>query len=324
VPIAPAWVGCTFAAGHVLLGALYFAVFVAPRGSGAWPAYQEVLLSTSVYAVLIGYATAALAYARRAHETTLRDLQPALDCNEAERSTLQREVLRFHTAELRWVGLISAIGAMAVTYFTTDVTQRFGRGHPAALWILWQNALSFWLVGRTIAHDLRISRIFSRAAQRHAAIDLFDLTPLEPLAGRGLQSALLIILAISLFSLIIGAGHISPLVPVTQTATVLLAAFAVALPSLGVRRRVRAAKREELARLSAALRALPSRPAPTQRPEIESRLATLLVLKQHVEAAREWPFDLGTLGRFVLYAVIGVGSWLGGAAVERLLDFVLD
>ncbi len=31
LPIAPAWIGCAFAAGHVLLAALYFAVFVAPR-----------------------------------------------------------------------------------------------------------------------------------------------------------------------------------------------------------------------------------------------------------------------------------------------------
>ncbi len=74
LPLAPAWVGCAFAAGHVLLGALYFAVFVAPRISAAWPAYQDhgVLFDTSVFALIIGYATAALAYARRGHETTLR------------------------------------------------------------------------------------------------------------------------------------------------------------------------------------------------------------------------------------------------------------
>ncbi len=91
MPIAPAWVGCAFAAGHVLLGALYFAVFVAPRIGAAWPAYQDqgVLLDTSVFALIIGYATAALAYARRGHEATLRDLRPALGCNDAELSALQ-------------------------------------------------------------------------------------------------------------------------------------------------------------------------------------------------------------------------------------------
>ena len=326
LPITPAWVGCGFAAGHVLLGAFYFAVFVAPRISAAWPAYQDqgVLLSTSVFALIIGYATAALAYARRGHETTLRELRPALGCNDAELSALRREVLRFHMAGLRRIGLIAAISAILVSYFTTSMARRLG--HPALLWMLWQNALVSWLLARTIAHDLRVSHVFSHAAQRHAEIELFDLTPLAPLAGRGLQSALLIVLALSLSSLVLAGPDVSPLAPVGLTATLLLAAFALVRPSLGMRPPVRAAKREELARLSGEIRAVRAQRAPAEGPEwreIESRLATLLALKQHVAATREWPFDLGTLGRFLLYAAIGVGSWLGGAAVERLLDLLL-
>jgi hypothetical protein len=317
VPIAPVWVGCAFAAGHLLLGAVYFAVFVAPRIGTAWTAYQDqgVLLSSSVFALIIWYATAALAYARRGHEATLRDLRPVMACNDAEFSALQREVQRFQMAALRRYGLVAAVGAVVGTYFTTDAAQRLS--HPALAWNLWQNALFAWLLARTIAHDLGVSGVFSRAAERHAEIELFDLTPLTPLAGRGLQSALLIVLGISVFSLFL-TGDPSPLVPMTQTATVLLAGFALVLPSLGVRRRVRATKRDELARLSAELRAIGAQGAAT-----ESRLATLLTLKQHVGAAREWPFDLGTLGRFLLYAVIGVGSWLGAATVERLLDLLL-
>jgi hypothetical protein len=326
LPIAPAWVGCAFAVGDVLLGALYFAVFVASRFGTAWPAYQDqgVLLSTSVFALVIGYATAALAYARRGHATTLRDLRPALRCKHAELSALQRDVLRFHMAGLRRIGLIAAVGAIVVTYFTTGVAQRLG--YPALLWVLWQNAICFWLLARTIAHDLRVSGVFSRAAKCHAEIELFDRTPLTPLARRGLQSALLLVLALSLSSLILVGGDVSPLVPVGLTATLLLAAFALVRPSVGIRNRVRAAKREELARLSGEIRAVRTQRAQPEGPEwreIESRLATLLSLKQHVAATREWPFDLGTLGRFLLYAAIGVGSWLGGAAVERLLDLLL-
>jgi hypothetical protein len=326
LPIAPAWIGCAFAAGHILLGVLCFAVLATPHTAAAWPTYQEVLLSASIYALLIGYATGALAYARAAHEAGLRDLQPALDCSDAELSELRRRVLRFDMPTLRRVGLIAALSAAAVTYFTTDMAQRYELHRPALLWILWQNALAFWLLTRTIAHDLRVSSVFSQAAQRYAEVDLFDLTPLAPLARRGLQSALLIVLATSLFSLIFGLGDISPLVPAMQTATVMLAVFALALPSLGIRRRVRAAKRKELARVCADLRAVRAQRAATPGPdwrEADSRLATLLTLKQHVETTREWPFDLGTLGRFLLYVVIGVGSWLGAATVERLLDLLL-
>jgi hypothetical protein len=131
-PVAPVWVGCAFAAGHVLLAALYFAVFVAPRIGAAWAAYQDqgVLLGTSLFALIIGYATASLAYARRGHEATLRDPRPAMGCNDAEFSALQREVLHFHRADLRWVGLIAAIVAIVGTYFTTDAVQHY----PAVLW----------------------------------------------------------------------------------------------------------------------------------------------------------------------------------------------
>ena len=326
LPIAPAWVGCAFAAAHVLAGVLYFAAFVAPQVGATWPAYMDQgdPLSTSVFAIIIGYATAALAYARRGHETTLRELRPALDCKNEEFSALQREVLHFDMAALRRVGFLWAILAILATYFTTRVTQRLSS--PAVLWVLWQNALCFWFLGRTIMHDLHVSRVFSRAAERHAEIELFDLKPLAPLAGRGLQSALLIVLALSLLSLVLVGEDISPLAPGGLTGTVLLAAFALVLPSLGVRRRIGAAKREELARLSEELRAIRGQGTATEGPEwreIESRLATLLALKQHVAATREWPFDLGTLGRFLLYAAIGVGSWLGGATVERLLDLLL-
>jgi len=43
-----------------------------------------------------------------------------------------------------------------------------------------------------------------------------------------------------------------------------------------------------------------------------------------VRTIREWPFDLQTVSRSVLLIVLGAGSWLGGAIVERLLDGLLD
>jgi hypothetical protein len=36
------------------------------------------------------------------------------------------------------------------------------------------------------------------------------------------------------------------------------------------------------------------------------------------------PFDTPTLVRFALFLLIPLGSWLGGAVVERVVDLVLD
>lgn len=321
LPVPPAWAGVGFTLLHLCLAGAYHAVFVTTGPDPSWGSFRQGLPSTSIFALLVGYAIAALAYARRGHEAGLRELRPALRVSDAEFGDILEQVRSFRMGLLRAAGAISALIALLVTLFTTSLLERFGTGHPLLYWVLWQNAVAFWLVARAIAHDLTVSWVFSRTAARHAAVDPFDSGPLEPLARRGLQSALLIILAISIFSLILGAGDASPLVPYTQLSTLLVAGFALALPSLGVHVRLRAGKRAEVARLNTQLRTLRARG--DDAPRDDARLVTLLTLRAQAEGAREWPFDLGTLGRFGLYAAIGVGSWLGGALAERLLDLLL-
>jgi hypothetical protein len=101
---------------------------------------------------------------------------------------------------------------------------------------------------------------------------------------------------------------------------------ALLLPVRGLHRRIAQRKQEELEHLDAAIHgdlvAL-KRTQIADRAE-ELRLADLLAYKTHLEGLREWPFDASTLSRFGLYLLIPVGSWLGGAFVERLLNLALD
>jgi hypothetical protein len=53
------------------------------------------------------------------------------------------------------------------------------------------------------------------------------------------------------------------------------------------------------------------------------RLADLISYRDLVDRAFEWPWDTPTLLRVALYMSLGVGSWLGGALVERALAIVL-
>ena len=55
-----------------------------------------------------------------------------------------------------------------------------------------------------------------------------------------------------------------------------------------------------------------------------AKLPGLLAYKHEIESVREWPFDAPTLTRFFLYVAIPLGSWIGGALVERLLGVALD
>ena len=55
-----------------------------------------------------------------------------------------------------------------------------------------------------------------------------------------------------------------------------------------------------------------------------AKIPGLLAFENRIESVREWPFDAPTLTRFFLYVAIPLGSWVGGALVERLLGAALD
>lgn len=120
----------------------------------------------------------------------------------------------------------------------------------------------------------------------------------------------------------LGEGWASDAMPVGIAYLGCFALAAFVLPLVGARRRVRELKQAELARVRAALRdargtALAGGPAPG------GRLADLLAYEARLQAVAEWPVDASTLLRLGLYLVLGLGSWLGAALVERLLDRAL-
>jgi len=106
-----------------------------------------------------------------------------------------------------------------------------------------------------------------------------------------------------------------------------LVTAALVTPTLGVHRNIAAAKRAELARVAEAIRTeradtlAPRRADAT--PE-DARLGNLIQYQALVKSLREWPFDPSIVARSVLLIVLGMGSWLGGAVVERLLNLLLD
>nr|RAW01934.1 hypothetical protein DBT41_12930 [Aerococcus urinae] len=97
-----------------------------------------------------------------------------------------------------------------------------------------------------------------------------------------------------------------------------------ALPMLRVHRLIDAAKRTELVRLrrevGEARDIFEKRGDDADRAAI--RLAALIAIETRVERAREWPLDLPTITRFVIYLALPLGSWLGGAIVERIVDLL--
>ena len=186
--------------------------------------------------------------------------------------------------------------------------------------------MALWNVGWLTSYQLQYARRFSVLARAIPRLDLFDRRPLAPFALQGLRSALLMLLGIAILSLHAADQGFAWLLGVGGPIALGLAAAALVLPVRGVRDRVQRAKREELERLRQAIQGDTDALADSA---IAKRagslgLADLLAYRQYVESVREWPFDAPMLGRFALFTLLPLGSWLGGALVERVLGSLLD
>ena len=107
--------------------------------------------------------------------------------------------------------------------------------------------------------------------------------------------------------------------------TLIMATVALLEPARAVRARLREEKQRELARVRQRIHAARAIALGSAEGAGGARdLPGLLAYEARIEAVPEWPFDTSTLVRFGGLLVLAVGSWLGGALVERLVGSVLE
>jgi hypothetical protein len=324
--LAPISLGLAIALGTCTIAALYLWI-VSRFGLSSIERAFEGFWFELVFALLMGFAPTALVYSMRGSARDLEDLLPALRCPEAVLDRLRDEIASLNRRGL-WLGALVGFGfGLGVVLHPSGWAEGMpGAGDPVVTWIVVRNTLIFTLYGRTVFTDFSGARTFSRIGAEWVRIDLLDPGRTTPFARRGLRSVLLFVVPFSLASLLLLAPWASYLTLVSMGIVVAVALPALLLPVLGVHRRIRETKGEELERLRLAIggdrQALEgSRIAA----EAETaRLADLLAYRSYVESVSEWPFDAPALLRFALYLAIPLGSWLGGALVERLLGTALD
>ena len=302
IPLPPLWVGVGIGLAFFALYLTYTGLFseriglldgvVAADDGWGWAA--ELIQD-----LFIGFALAVSAASIRGARRDLGDLLPHLDTAERDPGQLERDVLTYQRGPLLAIGLVVGAGVAILT--STDPNlwvdgRSPGWQHPSALWLAARNFVNWWVVARAMTLELMLARDFSRLGDRLAGIDLLDRTPLEPFGRRALRNVLL---------------------------WMLLAAFL--LPLLGAHRRIRELKHAELARVRAAIREAHAQTfahSAAERPG-GGRLADLVSYETRIAAVGEWPIDASTLLRFALYLAIGLGSWVGAAVVERVLETAL-
>jgi hypothetical protein len=331
-PVSPLWVGAGIAVA--LLGLLLAIMFplgrldeLAALGTGFWASRDA--RATVWVVLLVAFLPTARRYLFLGARRDFEDLRPLLTqepgTSGPERQRLPALDPRTHRVAAGMGLLVMPLTALVVDRDPSIYLQaEYWR--PEAVWTWALGCTAGWNLGGFIYAILGYSRRFSGLARRIHPIDLLDLRPLEPFGRQGLRSVLLMVIALSLSAMNATDRAFAAQILGVAAVVVVAGTLAFLLPARGVRARIREAKQAELERLNAAIRGDPSMLSGSliaARAE-EVDLADLMAYRTYVESVREWPFDTPTLVRFVLYLAIPLGSWLGGALVERLLGAALD
>lgn len=321
IQLAPAWTGL------LIVTAWCFFEFLFAFSTG-WIKSDQFWLDVPYklyWAVMIGYLPTATTYSLRAGSRQLRQLHPALSCTDSEFEAQIHDLARFPRTQLA-TGIAFSIALAFVLPFAPGfwVGQTPAIGDPQLTWA-WVRMLAFCsLVTRTLYIEFVTALRFSQIGKRFARIDLLELEQLAPFARRGLGSVLVVMGLVVLFSVQFAAPWQTLYINVASLVSFFgVAIAALVLPVLGVHRRIAEEKSEVLERIRKAIR---GRGDPTQQLEDQhgdSRLPDLIAYKVLIDSVSTWPFDSPTLVRFGIFLSLGLGSWLGAAFVERLLDSAL-
>jgi hypothetical protein len=162
----------------------------------------------------------------------------------------------------------------------------------------------------------------SRLSNSIETLDLLDMRPYQPLLRQGLINALLVFGMVSALSLLGVESRYWPALMGFWVSFAALAWIGLMLPLRGIRRKFKATKDQELEWCRKSLKV--SRDALKSGSSEGLSLADTLAYKSMIENQRNWPFENSILVRFALYLLIPLGSWLGGAFVERGVDLILS
>ncbi len=254
--------------------------------------------------------------------------QPEESVSDRHRAAVQS--LHMPSDAIRTSRFAGAVGFVAFMGLWELIQLVQGRD-PLSQWVPLHDgsasAALFLILGWFVGRRLYLASVVVRNAPgpQESHIDLLSLEDLYAFGRSGLHLALLwyMVVAISGLFILPDVGSALWVVAPMFAANLGLGLSVLLRPARQVRSLIRAAKREELARLEPLLRQARddavTGDAPTQ-----GRLTDLLAYRTQIESTPEWPFDSPTLLRFGFYVFIPVVSMVAGALVERGVDVLLD
>jgi len=302
-----------------LLGALLASAALFADLSVLWPDGWPVRLARFCFFLILltAYTLAALVIARRGARRDFGALRGVTDTTPEQWNAWEG---RFRSRRSEWlataVGLAVGLAIDRIGSAAGPMNERPWVG--LVIWAALLNALLFANLAALARRSVLEIRAL-RAIGRRVRVSLIDKSPLAPFVRTGLRGAALWLFGTSLATTLLIDVNAPWLVLSVLVFTVGLAVAALLLPSRGLNERLRAAKEQELAWVRGEIARARAALAAGDAAET-SRLPALLAWEERIERVSTWPFDTPTLLRFALFLLVPLGSWLGGALVERVVD----
>ena len=320
--IAPPWVALGVTAAYLALSLVWHNVVGPYRGIYVHgvPFWRTGFALEFVFAVLFAAPLSLGTWVLRGARRDFDALRPALRLSEKEATAMREGLLLFRRRDLIIAGL-TGMGAgfilnLAVTFLLHSEVAR------DLIWRVPRDLLLSWLVARLVFIALELGRRFSRLGEEHAQIDLLDPRPLAPFARFALRSAGSILVSASLCAPLFWELDALPVTIAIMLWIFLLAVGALVLPVRGVHRRIHSVKQAELWRVRGTISAVRENALLAGHPQALASAAALHGLSAYlalITGLSEWPFETSTLVQFGAYLALPVGSWLGGAIMQRLV-----
>jgi hypothetical protein len=287
--------------------------------------YREDLRVAFVLCLLAAYLPVAAIHSIRSAGRTAKELVPVID-QKGSAANLEKPG-RFDRSALRSAGIVGVCLQFVVVILAELEPSNLGELLELSPEAYFHRIMLFWIgwFGGRLAYTIWIeSKRFSEIGRDRVMIDLLDLSSVAPLGQFGLRQALVTIGLFSLTVLMFYDAQAAPnlvwVLIVMAVSTLVLAAASLFLPVRGIRDAITREKIRELARINSQIR----RSLAGAETASQLSLSDWIAYRGLVQSVREWPIDAPTLRRFALYLAIPLGSWFGGALVERVLDGFLD
>jgi len=318
-PLSPLQLGALVAAVHA-------ACSIAVRWGLGTPSPVWIALDV-LNGILFAFVPTAVVILRHGVLRDLVALRPWLRPAAEPFEALARRTVGVPPRDLFVWGLLLSLVFAAMPAFDPLFWGPEGRPEltdPGFLYAFARSAINGWPIGHAIATELWLTRQYYDLGARRVRIDLHAVDALAPFARRGMRSALAWILCVSLVSLFWLGPAAGSNNGVIVGLTLVLAGVQAVVSAAGVRAGLRDAKHTRLQQIDARLRDEGERALrPAGDTPADARLANLVAYRGYVAGVPEWPLAAQSLVRFAMLAVLGLGSWLGGAVVDRILDAAL-